>query len=537
MLLGTPSHCAAAAAAAALVASQKTNGNGTDFSIAAIMARSGSSSSREPSERSISPLSVDRFPGEPDDDVDVDVEQCSDSETRETSSSNSRTLRPNRGPKSRTTASSPARTTASASDEERLTPEPAQSKSTIVGSCNCDELRPVQCHLETKELWDKFHDLGTEMIITKTGRRMFPTVRVSFSGPLRQTTPADRYVVLLDVVPMDSRRYRYAYHRSSWLVAGKADPPPPARLYAHPDTPIGPDALRKQVISFEKVKLTNNEMDKNGQIVLNSMHRYQPRIHLVRLGPGQTAPCSPKELQEVDHKTYVFPETVFTAVTAYQNQLITKLKIDSNPFAKGFRDSSRLTDFDSYSGMDPMDAMLLEQHLRSPMRLFPDPIAMAQFASNHQDPDGSQAALIEKARQHLQLWGRSPYSELLLPQMYQRPPAGLGALNLGLWQATGGQWPPQLPHGFLQQTASLAAATSVGTSRTPPPASAHHHPPPTSSTPSPGAGSPSPNDLRTRHLSRYSPYQIPPQHSQHPQQLSPPAAGSAPASTSRSPSN
>uniref|UniRef100_A0A182NTA2 T-box domain-containing protein n=1 Tax=Anopheles dirus TaxID=7168 RepID=A0A182NTA2_9DIPT len=87
------------------------------------------------------------------------------------------------------------------------------------------------------------------------------------------------------------------------------------------------------------------------QIVLNSMHRYQPRIHLARLGPGQTIPTSPKELQEVDHKTYVFPETVFTAVTAYQNQLITKLKIDSNPFAKGFRDSSRLTDFDSYSGM------------------------------------------------------------------------------------------------------------------------------------------------------------------------------------------
>uniref|UniRef100_A0A182TB51 T-box domain-containing protein n=1 Tax=Anopheles maculatus TaxID=74869 RepID=A0A182TB51_9DIPT len=96
--------------------------------------------------------------------------------------------------------------------------------------------------------------------------RMFPTVRVSFSGPLRQVTPADRYVVLLDVVPVDNRRYRYAYHRSAWLVAGKADPPPPARLYAHPDTPVGADALRKQVISFEKVKLTNNEMDKNGQV-------------------------------------------------------------------------------------------------------------------------------------------------------------------------------------------------------------------------------------------------------------------------------
>lgn len=35
---------------------------------------------------------------------------------------------------------------------------------------NCEELRHVICHLETKELWDKFNELGTEMIITKTGR-------------------------------------------------------------------------------------------------------------------------------------------------------------------------------------------------------------------------------------------------------------------------------------------------------------------------------------------------------------------------------
>lgn len=107
----------------------------------------------------------------------------------------------------------------------------------------------------------KFIDL-----FSRVYRRMFPTVRVSFSGPLRYNQPADRYAVLLDIVPTDARRYRYAYHRSTWLVAGKADPPPPPRLYAHPDSPISVDVLRKQVISFEKVKLTNNEMDKNGQV-------------------------------------------------------------------------------------------------------------------------------------------------------------------------------------------------------------------------------------------------------------------------------
>lgn len=93
-------------------------------------------------------------------------------------------------------------------------------------------------------------------------RRMFPTLRVSFSG----VSGSARYAVLLDIVPVDGKRYRYAYHRSSWLVAGKADPPAPARLYPHPDSPFTGDQLRKQVVSFEKVKLTNNEMDKNGQV-------------------------------------------------------------------------------------------------------------------------------------------------------------------------------------------------------------------------------------------------------------------------------
>ncbi|XP_046734459.1 T-box transcription factor TBX20-like [Diprion similis] len=226
---------------------------------------------------------------------------------------------------------------------------------------NCEELRHVVCHLETKELWDKFNKLGTEMIITKTGRRMFPTCRVSFSG-LRAE---GRYAVLMDIVPVDNKRYRYAYHRSSWLVAGKADPPAPARLYLHPDSPFTGEQLRKQVVSFEKVKLTNNDLDKLGHLVLNSMHKYQPRIHLV-IRPDSGAGGPILDLEQEPYKTFVFPEAIFTAVTAYQNQLITKLKIDSNPFAKGFRDSSRLTEFER----ETMESMLAEQqYLRSPLRL------------------------------------------------------------------------------------------------------------------------------------------------------------------------
>ncbi|XP_034473377.1 T-box protein H15 [Drosophila innubila] len=549
-------------------------GSATDFSIAAIMAREDASS-RESSVRSASPISVE-------DEVDVDVVDCSDAEEPPTkarrlnhhhhhhhhhhhshhnnnnnNNNNNNSVahiksRNNSNGANVATAESQLNTSSTSSQgrcstppqspgtedsEERLTPEPVQKAPKIVGSCNCDDLKPVQCHLETKELWDRFHELGTEMIITKTGRRMFPTVRVSFSGPLRQIQPADRYAVLLDIIPMDSKRYRYAYHRSAWLVAGKADPAPPARLYSHPDSPFSCEALRKQVISFEKVKLTNNEMDKNGQIVLNSMHRYQPRIHLVRLAHGQSIPSNPKELQELDHKTYVFPETVFTAVTAYQNQLITKLKIDSNPFAKGFRDSSRLTDFDR----DPMEALLLEQQLRSPLRLFPDPL-MQQFAAQQGGADPASMALFEKARQHLQMFGgNSPYAQLMMPQMYQAaaaapPPPGLGAFHM--FQQ---QW-PQLTAGFLasanQQAAAAqaaaqaqaqaqAAAAAMAANRTPPP-------PPTASTPSStSSGSPSP-DMRPRQYQRFSPYHLPAQAAPPPM---PSAAGSPSGAASRSPAH
>ena len=95
-----------------------------------------------------------------------------------------------------------------------------------------------------------------------TFRRMFPTVRVSFTG----LDPETKYSVLMDIVPVDSKRYRYAYHRSSWLVAGKADPPLPTRFYVHPDSPYSGEQLSKQTVSFEKLKLTNNMLDKNCQV-------------------------------------------------------------------------------------------------------------------------------------------------------------------------------------------------------------------------------------------------------------------------------
>uniref|UniRef100_A0A3P9IMF1 T-box transcription factor 15 n=1 Tax=Oryzias latipes TaxID=8090 RepID=A0A3P9IMF1_ORYLA len=208
------------------------------------------------------------------------------------------------------------------------------------GPCDASppfSMEEIQVELQCADLWKRFHDIGTEMIITKAGRRMFPAMRVKIAG----LDPHQQYYIAMDIVPVDNKRYRYVYHSSKWMVAGNADSPVPPRVYIHPDSLASGDTWMRQVVSFDKLKLTNNELDDQGHIILHSMHKYQPRVHVIRKDfSSELSPNKPVPSGE-GVKTFSFPETVFTTVTAYQNQQITRLKIDRNPFAKGFRDSGR----------------------------------------------------------------------------------------------------------------------------------------------------------------------------------------------------
>ncbi|XP_041662282.1 T-box transcription factor TBX1-like [Cheilinus undulatus] len=196
-------------------------------------------------------------------------------------------------------------------------------------SSKAPQVTGVRVQLEMHALWQQFDQLGTEMIVTKAGRRMFPTFQVQISG----MDPAADYVLLMDFIPVDNKRYRYAFHSSSWLVAGRADVIAPSRMHFHPDSPACGAQWMKQTVSFDMLKLTNNLLDDNGHMILNSMHRYQPRFHVVYVDPAPNSYLNAYR----NFCTFSFPETRFMAVTAYQNHRITQLKIASNPFAKGFR--------------------------------------------------------------------------------------------------------------------------------------------------------------------------------------------------------
>uniref|UniRef100_A0ACB8FWL6 Uncharacterized protein n=1 Tax=Sphaerodactylus townsendi TaxID=933632 RepID=A0ACB8FWL6_9SAUR len=196
----------------------------------------------------------------------------------------------------------------------------------------------VQVDLQGSELWKRFHDIGTEMIITKAGRRMFPSVRVKERAGLGNTiTSPSTWCrstrkdtgTLLPQLPVDGGWGTRTTRASCPAVHS------PSILHV-----LERPGSRQIIKGFDRVKLTNNEMDDKGHIILQSMHKYKPRVHVI-VQDSRFDLSQIQSLPAAGVQTFSFKETEFTTVTAYQNQQITKLKIDRNPFAKGFRDPGR----------------------------------------------------------------------------------------------------------------------------------------------------------------------------------------------------
>ncbi|XP_065542947.1 MAX gene-associated protein isoform X6 [Lathamus discolor] len=182
--------------------------------------------------------------------------------------------------------------------------------------------------LDNNSMWNEFYHRNTEMILTKQGRRMFPYCRYWITG----LDVSQKYILVMDISPVDNHRYKW--NGRWWEPSGKAEPHVLGRVFIHPESPSTGQYWMHQPVSFYKLKLTNNTLDQEGHIILHSMHRYLPRLHLV---PADKA-TEVIQLNGPGVHTFTFPQTEFFAVTAYQNIQITQLKIDYNPFAKGFRD-------------------------------------------------------------------------------------------------------------------------------------------------------------------------------------------------------
>ncbi|XP_030915633.1 T-box transcription factor TBX2 [Geospiza fortis] len=267
--------------------------------------------------------------------------------------------------------------------------------------------KPMQVTLEAKELWDQFHKLGTEMVITKSGSGGSPDGAVAGQG--------------LSLAP-----------GASGAGAG-------GTCAGFPQT------------------------------ILNSMHKYQPRFHIVRANDILKLPYS-------TFRTYVFPETDFIAVTAYQNDKITQLKIDNNPFAKGFRDTGNgrrekrkqlsLPSLRMYeepckpdrdggeSDASSCEPSAVRDALHSPVGALPSPLRL-KGSGREEKPGADSDTEVEKVPEERPVAAASPSAEDATPRGSPRCPEERSKERHSPEQAKDGASPREAPGEGLFGTRGL----------------------------------------------------------------------------------
>ncbi|XP_053209357.1 T-box transcription factor T homolog 1-like [Panonychus citri] len=210
--------------------------------------------------------------------------------------------------------------------------------------------RSISVRVLQEELWDKFNKKTTEMIVTKAGRRMFPVIKLEIQG----LDPFSMYLVIIEFVQVGD--YRWKFINNEWVQGSKSEAKSQSRycFYTHPESPNYGSHWMKKEIEFPKVKLTNRTPPEEGQVVLNSLHKYEPKVHVIKSNPGQ----------EKETICFRLPQTQFIAVTAYQNESITELKIKNNPYAKAFAEKSKKKGVSAYEANPFFDTISYQQQLQ-----------------------------------------------------------------------------------------------------------------------------------------------------------------------------
>ncbi|NXF84602.1 TBX5 factor, partial [Eubucco bourcierii] len=248
----------------------------------------------------------------------------------------------------------------------------------------------IKVFLHERELWLKFHEVGTEMIITKAGRRMFPSYKVKVTG----LNPKTKYILLMDIVPADDHRYKFADNK--WSVTGKAEPAMPGRLYVHPDSPATGAHWMRQLVSFQKLKLTNNHLDPFGHVSTKD-GKDGERFQLNTKGNFLTV--------RVPEHWHRLPRVVVES-PPLEPFKITQLKIENNPFAKGFR------------GSDDMELHRMSRMQSKEYPVVPRSTVRQKVSSNHSPFSGETRVLSASSNMGSQYQcenGVSSTSQDLLP--------------------------------------------------------------------------------------------------------------------------
>ncbi|OZJ05536.1 hypothetical protein BZG36_01924 [Bifiguratus adelaidae] len=213
----------------------------------------------------------------------------------------------------------------------------------------------VDVTLVQADLWHQFHQHQNEMIITRSGRCIFPSLEYRVAN----LDPKATYTFGIDILQVSPNRHRW--RRGRWESLGEdqrrfgvlhhrdTDAVKPfdgadvhlldTAVYWHPEGPKRGAEWMGDTVAFSQIKVSNRQLPtskrkqsasaQDGTFLLNSFHVYQPRLHILQYEDDDRS--------DARVLTYVFEETEFIAVTHYQNDKVNRLKKDYNPHAKGFK--------------------------------------------------------------------------------------------------------------------------------------------------------------------------------------------------------
>ncbi|CAH8865437.1 unnamed protein product [Trichobilharzia szidati] len=253
----------------------------------------------------------------------------------------------------------------------------SSGKSSYPESVTSTRGNQIVFRLREQKIWSDICVHNTEMIATNTGRRIFPSLSVDVFG----LSPAEEYIFLIDMLLIQPHIFKHQGDR--WVVSCQSEElithsqSLQGRYYIQEESPKTGAYWMESGVNFTRVKITNSKDLKShkNMIQVHSMHYYIPRISVVRLNRvngthsmnypnhnnnnhsqyNSSVACLPQSDQLELIGAYIIPGTQFYTVTAYQNPDVIRIKINNNPFAKGFRnrqDQDELNDMAMLSAMN-----------------------------------------------------------------------------------------------------------------------------------------------------------------------------------------
>lgn len=194
----------------------------------------------------------------------------------------------------------------------------------------------VKISLANQEQWAKFHEIGTEMMVFNSGRRLFPLLAYKVSG----LDPHKLYCAGVHMIPDSAYKQEYDHDLQQWvncLNQKKTIFKPTSEILGRiengfklmslgidmSDVKIFNIAIRKKTpLQIEKSRKPN--LDKTIEVLIQ--YKYLPVIKIYELSN------SGMEKKEIAQAT--FPETSFVTVSIYRNQKIKEMKTLGNKYCR-----------------------------------------------------------------------------------------------------------------------------------------------------------------------------------------------------------